>query len=110
VTVGRRRRAADAGGVELIEVRTTNPAEAPPDVRTTADRGDTPLVVELDVPAAAAVLGAALLAAAVTVEDFRAVLFFFFLVLEVGVPSRSAPDSISAVKKNGKLRIIKVTR
>jgi len=106
VTVGRRRRTADAGGVELIEVRTTSPAELPPDVRTTADRGDAALEEDDDVPAAAAVLGAVLLAAEVTVDDFRAVLFFFFLVVVVGVPSRSAPDSISAVKKSGKRRII----
>jgi len=107
VTVGRRRRTADAGGEELSEVRTTKPEEVPVEVRTTAERGAGALEVELDVPAAAAVLGAAFLAAEVTVEDFRAVLFFFFLVVEVGVPSRSAPDSISAVKKSGKRRIIK---
>ena len=89
-----------------MEVRTTNPAEDPVEVRATADRGAGALE-ELDAPAAAAVLGAAFLAAVVTAEDFRAVLFFFFLVVDVGVPSRSAPDSISAVKKNGKRRIIR---
>jgi hypothetical protein len=54
---------------------------------------------------AAVACGAAFLAAVAV--DLWAVPFFFFLVVVVaGVPSRSAPDSNTAVKKFEKRRII----
>jgi hypothetical protein len=55
---------------------------------------------------AAAGFGAAFLAVPAVAVDRWTTPFFFFFEVVVGVPSRSAPDSNSAVKKIGKRRII----
>jgi hypothetical protein len=85
----------------LREARTTEADDAVIPLWTDTDRATGAFAA-----AGTVACGAALLAAAVGV-DLWAVPFFFFLVVVVaGVPSRSAPDSNTAVKKFEKRRIM----